>query len=144
MFIEFKKLSDLAKIPTKAHELDAAFDLYSAESLWIKPGERVAIKTDMAISIPKGYFGKIYGRSGLARKFGLDTLGGVIDSGYLGNIIVMLINLSNGNEEESFHINIGDKIAQIAFHEVPLIKFIEVREFESTERAEKGFGSSDK
>lgn len=81
MKLKLKKLNPMAQLPKKGRSLDACFDLYAVESVKLDPGFTAVVSTGIAIDIPEGYFGKIYTRSGMARK-GFSTDGGVIDSGY--------------------------------------------------------------
>ena len=93
--MNIKKLSDKAVIPSKGSVGAAGYDLYTTESYELKPGERKAFKTDIALAIPEGFYGRVAPRSGLAVKHGLDVLAGVIDSDYRGEILVALINLGD-------------------------------------------------
>jgi dUTP pyrophosphatase len=137
MLIKFKKLSENAVMPKKGREGDACFDLYAAEDAYLVPGETKIIKTNIAMEIPTGYFGKIYTRSGMASQ-GAATDGGVIDSNYRGDIGVILRNLSN--ERKEFFV--GDRIAQLAIHKVEEVELVEATELSDTERGEGGYGSS--
>lgn len=136
--IEVKILNEDGKMPTKAHDSDAGWDLYAAEDAFIRNGQRFTIKTAISLAIPDGYVGLVWPRSGLSAKHGIDVLAGVIDAGYRGEIMVCLLNTSN--DPVSFEK--GNKIAQILFQEVPKFKLHQVAELDNTERAEGGFGSS--
>jgi len=142
MNVKIKKLSPNATIPTKAHLSDAGWDLYSSEDLCIGPGERALVSTDISMSIPNGFVGLIWPRSGLSVKKGIDVLAGVIDSTYRGEVKVCLLNTGKSWDTDAFLIKAGDRIAQILFQEVPHFNLVEVQELDSTERAENGFGSS--
>lgn len=137
--MNIKKLSDIAIIPDKGSSGAAGYDLYTTETYELSVGERRLFKTDIAMAIPFGSYGRIAPRSGLAVKKGLDVLAGVIDSDYRGEIMVALINLG----QEPIQIKSGDKIAQIIFQSHYLHKFVEVYDLDSTDRASKGFGSTD-
>lgn len=137
--ISIKKLNPLAKIPKQANISDAGFDLYPVVSYWIKSGERNIVKIGIAISIPDGYYGRIAPRSGLSVKFGLQVLAGVIDSGYLGEIGVVIYN--SGNED--YIVSPNQAIAQLIIEKCHAVDWVETDDLEKTERAEKGFGSSD-
>lgn len=139
--INVKLLNEDAKMPTKAHDSDAGWDLYAAEDMKIPNGMRKTIKTGVSIAIPDGYSGLIWPRSGLSVKFGVDVLAGVVDAGYRGEIMVCLLNTDHSSWVE---IKKGDRIAQILFQEVPKFKLYQVAELDDTERAEGGFGSSGK
>ena len=139
--IEVKKITTEAKALTKAYPGDACYDLYSVETKQIAGLSSAPIKTGVAIAIPPGYFGKIYDRSGNALNGNFHVTAGVIDAGYRGEIQVILYN----KKDYPHHINTGDKIAQIAIHQIHPFEIKEVSEFSTkTERDEKGFGSSDK
>lgn len=138
--IRLKKLSDKAKIPTKAHDSDAGFDLFCAEEVEVKPGESVAVKTDIAVAIPDGCVGLIWDKSGNAIKRGLKVLGGVIDCGYTGEVKIGIIN--HGSESHTFEY--GDKVAQLLVQNIVKAEFEEVAELDDTERGEGGFGSTGK
>ncbi len=108
VIIPFQKLSEKARIPEQATFSDAGYDVFATESYILKPGERKLYKTNISTAIPHGYYGRIAPRSWLAYKHGIDVLAGVIDSGYRGDIGVILINFGT----EDFPVNEGDKIAQ--------------------------------
>lgn len=144
MKVNFKKLSDLAKIPTRGSEYAAGYDLYAAtdKPLMIHPHETIKVPTDLAMEIPAGTFGAIFARSGLASKHGLRPANcvGVVDSDYRGNIIVMLHNDTNAEQV----IMSQERIAQLII--VPYCYFIEgfeeIEELSDTVRGEGGFGST--
>ena len=92
MEIKIKLLSEAGKIPAKGTGFSAGYDLYAAESGEIDPLKRFLIKTNISIAIPKGYYGRIAPRSGLAYKNGIDVMAGVIDSDYRGDVGVILYN----------------------------------------------------
>jgi len=106
----------------------------------LKPLERKLFRTHLSIAIPHGLYGRIAPRSGLAYKDGIDVMAGVIDEDYRGEIGVVLINL--GQTEKKF--SAGDKIAQIIFEQYNPVTIQEVPELPVTDRAEGGFGSTDK
>ena len=129
----------------RAHKDDAGWDLRAIENVIIKPGEVAVIRTGIYLVMPEGYYGQIFGRSSYAAK-GIDTFGGVIDSGYRGEVKVVLYN----STDENFVIAEGDKVAQIIFFKIPDVEVIieisddaskKVKEFDS-HRGEKGFGST--
>lgn len=133
-----KKLTSTAIIPKRNCPTDAGADLFSDETCIIKSGEWRAVSTGISISLPEGSYGRIAPRSGLALKNGIDVLGGVVDSGYRGEIKVILFNHSDINKL----INAGDKIAQLIIEQCLILDAIEVDSLESSDRGEKGFGSS--
>lgn len=140
MQIKIKKLHPDAKIPSYAHSGDAGFDLFAAEEHTINPGERVWIKTGLALEIPDGYVGLTWDKSSMAFKYGLKSMGGVIDSGYRGEIQVCLYNVS----KESYTISQGDKVAQMLIQKVEQAQFIEVDQLSDSSRGEGAFGSTGK
>lgn len=140
--VSVKKLDLDAHIPTKAHKDDAGWDLYSNENAVIYPSEKAIIKTGIALAIPRGYYGRIAPRSGLAVKNGINVLAGVVDAGYRNEIGVVLINHHIDNQ---FPIAKGDRIAQIIFERVDPFEIEEVLEFfDNTHRGMGGFGSTGK
>lgn len=139
----FKKLSKTAKIPKRATEGAAGFDLYAdfvndKAQLAIVDGYISIIPTKIAMSVPKGYVGLIKPRSGWAAKHGVDTMAGVIDSDYRGEVCVILTKHSS----TTHRVEHGDRIAQIIFVPVLLDSFEVVDELDDTVRGEDGFGST--
>ncbi len=144
--IPCKKLSQSAKLPYRARLEDAGFDIYSDEDILLYPNQPTKIKTNIALQIPDGYVGILMDKSGVGAK-GVKVFGGVIDSSYRGEIIVVLSFLSSPTYNESgfpnlYRIEKGQKICQIVFLETPLFSVEEAKELNSTERGEKGFGST--
>lgn len=139
MEIQIKLLSNKAQLPTKAYKEDAGWDLYSVQDITIPPGGRQLISTGIAVNIPNGYAGLIWPRSGMSVKKGCDVLAGVIDSTYYGEIKVCL---QNCDPYQDIVIKCGDKIAQILFQTIPEFSVKVVDELPTSERGEKGFGSS--
>lgn len=139
MNIQIKKLSDQAKIPTQGSKYAAGYDLYAAEEVLVNTMGRKLVKTNISISIPEGYYGRIAPRSGLAYKNGIDVLAGVIDSDYRGDIGVILFNSDHNLD---FQVNVGDRIAQIIIEKCHSVNWETVENLESSVRSEKGFGSS--
>lgn len=136
--VKAQLLNSIGKLPTRANENDAGFDLYSNIDTIILPKQRKTVSTGIALQMPEHFAGLIWPRSGLSVKQGIDVLAGVIDSGYRGEIMVCLYNTS----DSSVVINTGDRIAQIIFQEVPRV-IMEVHEsLGSSQRGENGFGSS--
>ncbi|MHA1635936.1 MAG: dUTP diphosphatase [Candidatus Thorarchaeota archaeon] len=138
--VRVKRLNPDAKIPKIAKAGDVAFDLYSVIDYEIKPGERYAVPTGIAVEIPVGYEGQVRPRSGLALKEGLTVLNtpGTIDSGYRGEVKTIIINQG----DTAFKISKGMRISQLAIRPVPEVSFIEVDELSDTDRGEGGFGST--
>lgn len=142
MEIQIKKLNNLAHTPTVETEGSAGADLYAATSydIEIRPHETVKIGTGIAIAVPRGYYGGIYARSGLATKQGLAPANkvGVIDSDYRGEVIVALHN----DTDEPQWIPAGSRIAQLLIQPVMRTDFNVVDELNDTERGNGGFGST--
>ena len=116
----------------------AGADLYANEALTLAPGERAAVATGLRIEIPPGHAGLVWPRSGLAVRHGIDTLAGVIDSDYRGEVRVVLVN----HGREAFQVEPGDRIAQLVVQKVERAAFVTARELAGTVRGESGFGSS--
>lgn len=139
MNIQIKKLSDKAKIPSQGSKYAAGYDLYAAEEVLVNTMGRKLVKTNISISIPEGYYGRIAPRSGLAYKNGIDVLAGVIDSDYRGDIGVILFNTDHNLD---FEVNVGDRIAQIIIEKCHSVNWETVETLDATVRSEGGFGSS--
>ena len=140
MNIKVKKLHPDAIVPKIAHPGDAGCDLFAVEGVTLEPGERGQVPTGLALAIPDGHVGLIWDKSGLSHKSGIKTLGGVVDSGYRGEILVGVINLS----EESYTFEKGHKVAQMLIQKVESPIFEESEELSDTSRGEGGFGSTGK
>lgn len=138
--IPIKKLTSLAKTPTRGSDFAAGYDLYSTEEYVLKPLERKLFKTNISLAIPHGLYGRIAPRSGLAYKDGIDVMAGVIDEDYRGELGVILINLGQVDKK----VSVGDKIAQIIFENYTTAIMTEVPELPTTNRGDGGFGSTDK
>lgn len=136
--IELKQLHPQAKLPHRATTDAAGADLYCVDPFTLQPGERRAIATGVSIAIPRGCYGRIAPRSGWAAKHGIDTLAGVIDSDYRGEILVLLINLSS----EPFTAAAGERIAQLIIERIALCDFVWADALEGSERGAGGFGST--
>ena len=135
--VYIKFLSPLAHVPTRAREYDAGFDLYSTEDFTLQPGERRLFKLGLSMAIPAGYYGRISPRSGRALKEGLDVMAGTVDSGYLQEIGVVLINLG----QSLIDIYAGHKIAQMILQRCESVQFQSVDELPGSDRG-GGFGST--
>ncbi|MCH2415285.1 MAG: dUTP diphosphatase [Acidimicrobiales bacterium] len=136
------RLIDDAIIPIYAKPGDAGADLVAAESVLLEAGGgRALISTGVAIAIPEGFAGFVQPRSGLALKHGITCLNtpGLIDSGYRGELKVLLINT---DPNETFEVKKGERIAQLVIQKVEECNFQEVEELPDSERGETGFGSS--
>lgn len=140
MKIKLKKLNPDIKIPTYAHPGDAGLDLYSQETFVLEPGKRHEFTLGFALEIPEGYVGLVWDKSGLAFKYGLHCLGGVVDHGYRGEIKIMIMNLG----DEVYKIEKDDKIAQLLIQPVENAKIEIVEELNKSYRGEGAFGSTGK
>ena len=137
--IKVERVNKDVELPRYQHlGEDAGLDLHAAEELTIKSGEYKLIKTGLKIAVPKGYAAFVYPRSGLALKKGVTVLNadGVIDSGYRGEVGVILIN--HGSTD--FKVNFNDRIAQLIIQKVNLIEWKEVDNLSESNRGEGGFG----
>jgi dUTP pyrophosphatase len=136
--LKIKKLTDTAIIPTRAKPGDAGLDLYIDETVEIGGmGNRELVSTGIAMAIPTGYFGLIRPRSGLAMD-GVSTDAGVVDSGYRGEVKVLLTNSRRG----TVIISQGERIAQIIIIPCAAFPVMEVDALDETERGSAGFGST--
>jgi dUTP pyrophosphatase len=135
------RLSDEARLPQRAHDGDAGLDLNAAEAARLEPGERASVGTGIAIEIPDGHAGLVLPRSGLAMRHGIALVNapGLIDSGYRGEVRVLLLNTDRG---DAFEIEPGDRIAQLVVTRVADAEPVEVAELAASMRGEDGFGSS--
>ena len=141
MEILVQRLDPSVPLPVRAHPGDAGLDLHAAEDVTLKPGERASVATGIAIAIPDGYAGFVVPRSGLAAKHGIGVVNapGLIDSGYRGEIRVLLVNL---DPNEAFELRRGERIAQLVIQHVEEATLREVSELPSSARGEGGFGST--
>ena len=141
MELKASLLEDGAKLPTRAHEGDAGLDLYACEEAHIGPGERWSVGTGVAVEIPKGHAGLVLPRSGLARKHGIALVNspGLIDSGYRGEVRVLLLNTDPAN---TFRVEVGDRVAQLVIAPIALAEPVEVESLSDSARGDGGFGSS--
>lgn len=130
-----------AILPRSAYPGDAGLDLSACERVELRPGERAAISTGIAVALPAGYAGFVQPRSGLAADNGITIVNapGLIDSGYRGEVKVVLLNT---DRNETFVAEIGDRIAQLVVLPVPVAEAIEVQELPESTRGARGFGSS--
>jgi dUTP pyrophosphatase len=142
MKLRIKKLHDEATIPTRGSPKAIGYDLYACveDSTTVVFGDVTAIETGIAIAIPKGYYGRIAPRSGLAAKKGIHVLAGVIDADYRGEIKVLLTSTMKSGPP--LQIKTGDRIAQLILERADTLVIEEVDDLEKTERGEGGFGST--
>lgn len=138
MKLQVKLLHPEAKVPTYAHTGDAGMDLYAIELVALKPGSRTQVRTGIAVAIPEGHVGLVWDKSGISHKGGVKTLGGVVDAGYRGEVLVGLINLG----DTAYVVEKGGKIAQMLVQHIEHPEVIVVEELDDTSRGTGGFGST--
>jgi dUTP pyrophosphatase len=141
VIVRFRRLSDSARPPARAHDGDAGFDLHASEPAMLGPGERASVGTGIAVAIPNGHAGLVLPRSGLAARHGISVVNapGLIDAGYRGEVRVLLLNT---DRERSFGIATGDRIAQLLVVRVEGSQLEEAAELDDTGRGPSGFGST--
>jgi dUTP pyrophosphatase len=139
MELKVKKIHPDAKLPQYSHKGDAGLDLFSSADCVLKKGEVKPIPTGIKMAIPGGHVGLVWDKSGISLKR-VHRLAGVIDSGYRGEVQVVMANLGG----ESFEVKKGMKIAQLLVQPVQEVKVIETEDLEETSRGENGFGSTGK
>lgn len=140
MIIKFKKLSDTAITPCKAHANDAGFDLFSDENITTTGGDKVTIKTGIALELPDGYMADVRPRSGITSKTKLRVQYGTVDAGYRGEISIIVDNIGSWYDFEN--IEEGMKLAQLVIQKIPDVQLIEADELNDTVRGNGGFGST--
>lgn len=140
MHVSFQRLDRELPPPRRAHAGDAGWDLTASAALALIPGERAGVPTGLAVAIPEGYAGLVLPRSGHARRFGVGVVNspGLIDSGYRGEIVVLLIN--HGDEIVEFER--GDRIAQLVIVATPDVTWVESDHLGDSSRGGGGFGST--
>lgn len=141
MKLAIRRLAPEAVLPSRAYDGDAGLDLCAAHAARIEPGERGEVGTGIAVAIPPGHAGLVLPRSGLARRHGIALVNapGLIDSGYRGELRVLLLNT---DRREAFEIAAGDRIAQLLVIACAPVELEAVDELEASERDVRGFGSS--
>ena len=139
--VAIRRLRPDAHVPCQAYDGDAGLDLAACERSVLEPGARVVIPTGLAVEIPEGYAGFVQPRSGLAARHGIGVVNspGLIDSGYRGEIRVVLINT---DREIPFVVEPGMRVAQLVIAPVASVRLVEVEELAVSERGGRGFGSS--
>jgi dUTP pyrophosphatase len=135
------RLKDEAVLPKRAHQGDAGLDLYACEEAHVGPGERWSVGTGVGVEIPEGHAGLVLPRSGLARDHGIALVNapGLIDSGYRGELRVLLLNT---DPAETFRVEPGDRIAQLLLTPIATPEPVEAEALSESARGEGGFGSS--
>ena len=138
--VAVRRLRPDAHVPGQAYDGDAGLDLAACDPAVLLPGERAVVPTGLAVEIPEGYAGFVQPRSGLAARHGIGIVNspGLIDSGYRGEIRVVLLNTGR----EPFAVEPGMRIAQLVVVPVPAVRLVEVDELAASERGARGFGSS--
>jgi len=166
--IFYKKLTENAIVPNKAHDTDVGYDLFAIEDVKIKPFEIKKVRTGISLEIPNTHWVDINPRSGLAVNSGIHVLAGIIDPSYRNELIVVLVNLKGAEflsdeldklytrltpnrqfnsfykDSQDFVIKSGMKIAQMIIKEKIDARFLEKETLSESDRGMKGFGSSDK
>jgi dUTP pyrophosphatase len=139
--LRYTRLSEAARPPAQAHPGDAGYDLFAAEPAVVEPGRRASVGTGLAVAIPDGCAGLVLPRSGLAARHGitLPNAPGLIDSGYRGELRVLLLNT---DPDVAFDVAVGDRIAQLVVVRVESPPLEEAPELGETPRGEGGFGST--
>jgi dUTP pyrophosphatase len=141
MQIAVKRLDPDLPLPRYARTGDAGLDLYAVDRVTIEPGARVVVGTGVALEIPPGFAGLVLPRSGLALRHGVTKVNapGLIDSGYRGEVKVLLIN---HDPRAAVTLERGERIAQLVVVAVPTVELVEVDELTATDRGAGGFGST--
>ncbi len=141
MNLRVVRLDDRALLPTRAHPDDAGLDLRALDPAVLEPGERASLGTGIAVEIPLGQAGLVLPRSGLAARHGISVVNapGLIDSGYRGEIRVLLLNTDRA---AAFEVAAGARIAQLVLVAIEVPVLIEVPELGVSDRGAGGFGSS--
>jgi dUTP pyrophosphatase len=136
-----QRLDNGVDLPAYALPGDAGADIVTARDTVLAPGERAVLPTGIAIAIPEGYAAFVHPRSGLAARAGMGLVNspGTIDSGYRGELKLVVIN---HDPVRPLHLARGERVAQLVFQEVARAEFIEVAELPATVRAANGHGST--
>ncbi|MGH3064991.1 MAG: dUTP diphosphatase [Gaiellaceae bacterium] len=139
--LRFRRLHADSVLPRQAYPGDAGLDLAACARVILEPGERAMVPTGIAVEIPDGYAGFVQPRSGLAARHGIGVVNapGLIDSGYRGEIQVVLLNT---DRRDAFTVEPGMRIAQLVVAPVAAVRLVEVEELAVSERRDRGFGSS--
>jgi dUTP pyrophosphatase len=138
MQLHVKRLTPTATLPARATENASCFDVCADLDGVIHPGERMLVKTGLAVAVPPGFEVQVRSRSGLALKQGVAVLNapGTVDADYRGEVGVILMN----HGREPFAFKRGDRVAQIGVYRVEMCAAVEVEVLESTARGAGGFG----
>lgn len=136
MIIPVRKLHPDAVVPTKAHPGDAGWDLATLGAGFLRTGQVRAFPTGIALEIPPGWYGQVFGRSSLGLA-GIDVLAGVVDCGFRGELVVILLNHGG-----ALRIEAGDRVAQLVILPVPDVEMVPSESLADSDRGETGFGGS--
>lgn len=140
--IRFKKLYEcVSPLPSRAREGDAGLDICTAKDFSIYPGDTLVIPTGWAVSFPSDMYLRVAPRSGLAVKYHIDVMAGVIDSGYRDEIKVVLHRCSE-NHNKAVVFSAGDRIAQLIPTKLSDHYIMEVDEMDDESNRGGGFGST--
>ena len=139
--LRVRRLDPAARLPVRAHDDDAGYDLHALHAASLAPGERATVATGIAIELPAGHAGLVVPRSGLAARHGIAIVNapGLIDAGYRGELKVLLLNT---DPSATFEIAPGDRIAQLVVIAVAAPEVVEADTLGSTARGEGGLGST--
>jgi dUTP pyrophosphatase len=139
--LRVQRLDPAARLPVRAHDHDAGYDLHALQDARLEPGGRAKLRTGIAIELPPGHAGLVLPRSGLAARHGIALVNapGLIDAGYRGELQVLLLNT---DRDTAFEIAAGDRIAQLVIVAVAAPEVVEVGALAPTQRGEGGFGST--
>lgn len=145
LLVPFIRLTPEARAPSKAHDSDAGFDLYSIEDVELShETQTVLVKTGIAVAIPPGHYGRVASRSGLSVKNNIEVGAGVIDSGYRGEIMVKLHLFHTKPGDDPVLLTKGSRVAQLIITPCPPVSMVLTDRLDNTERADGAFGSSGK
>ncbi len=139
--VPVRLLSPDARLPERAYEHDAAYDLFAAETATLRPLERAVVGTGIALGLPSHLAALTLPRSGLAARHGISIVNapGLIDPGYRGEVRIILLNT---DREHDFRVSVGDRIAQLLFLPLTAVALVPRADLGATHRGERGFGSS--
>jgi dUTP pyrophosphatase len=137
--LKFLRLHPAARLPSRGSAGAAGLDLFSVEEVMLEAGGgRATVRTGLAVALPRGFYGRIAPRSGLAVRHGLDVLAGVIDSDYRGEIVCALVN----HGSESLTLAAGQRVAQLIVEAIITPDAAWVDALDETARGAGGFGST--
>jgi dUTP pyrophosphatase len=141
LFVPVRLLTPAARLPERAYEHDAAYDLFAAETVTLPPLARAVVGTGIALGLPSHLAALTLPRSGLAARHGISIVNapGLIDPGYRGEVRIIL---HNTDHEQEFRVSTGDRIAQLLFLPLTAVSLVEQEDLDDTQRGRRGFGSS--